>query len=136
MFEYLLRVARYIVATKHLCLTLTAPAVTPEGLDLFQIHANSLHGNADAGMSHEGLVLLSNGCGPGGAGGGAFAWKCESPPEGDDSSGAAELRMVVRSIKYTTGIRTIQRDLDVGNRYIRANDGAHRRSGGSEWAGR
>ncbi len=59
-------------------------------------------------------MLLSDGCGPGGVGGGAFAWKCESPPEGDDSSGAAELRMVVRSIKYATGIRTIQRDLDVG----------------------
>ena len=27
-------------------------------------------------------------------GGGSFAWKCEAPPEEDDSSGAAELRVV------------------------------------------
>jgi hypothetical protein len=60
------------------------------------------------------VVLSSSATAEGKGGGGAFAWKCEAPPEGDDSSGAAELRMVVRPIKYAVGIRTVQRDLGVG----------------------
>jgi hypothetical protein len=40
-FTYLLRVGHYLVSTKTMCLTLTAPANTPTGLDLFSIHADS-----------------------------------------------------------------------------------------------
>ena len=47
-------------------------------------------------------------------GGGAFAWKCEAPAEGDDSSAAAELRMVTRALKYTVAMRTTQKDLQLG----------------------
>ena len=47
-------------------------------------------------------------------GGGAFAWKCEAPAEGDDSSAAAELRMVTRALKYAVAIRTTQKDLQIG----------------------
>ena len=47
-------------------------------------------------------------------GGGAIAWKCEAPAAGDDSSGAAELRMVVRAVKYNIGIRALLRDFDIG----------------------
>ncbi len=111
-FEYLIRVGSYLVATKHLCLTLTVPEVTPAGLDLFSVYADSSHGNAEDGLSHGSFVLLSNG--QDGRSGGAFAWKCETPPEGDDSSGAAELRMVTRAVKYTIAARTIQRDLALG----------------------
>ena len=45
---------------------------------------------------------------------GAFAWKCEAPPDADDSSGDAELKMVTRAVKYTIAARTIQRDLSWG----------------------
>ena len=46
--------------------------------------------------------------------GGALAWKCAAPAAGDDSSGAAELRMGTLAYKYTLALRTLQRDLDVG----------------------
>jgi hypothetical protein len=114
-FDYLIRVGRYIVDTKHLCLTLTVPEKANGGLDLFSVYADSSHGNAEGGLSYGGFVCLSNGRkGAGSAGGGAFAWKCETPREGDDSSGAAELRMVTRALKYTVAARTTQRDLDLG----------------------
>ena len=37
-----------------------------------------------------------------------------TPTEADDSSAAAELRMVVLASKYIVAARTIQRDLDLG----------------------
>ena len=43
-----------------------------------------------------------------------MAWKCEAPPEGDDSSGAAELCVVTRALKYTVAARTLLKDLDLG----------------------
>ncbi len=46
-------------------------------------------------------------------GGGALAWKCAAPAAGDDSSGAAELRMGTLALKYIVGLRTIQKDLAV-----------------------
>jgi len=116
-FDYLIRVGNYVVSTKDLCLTLTAPSVEGGGLDLFEVHADSSMGNMPDGLSQGGFVLLSKGQpGPNGSrtGGGAFAWKCEAPQEGDDSSGAAEIRMVVRALKYTIAIRTTMRDLDIG----------------------
>ena len=45
--------------------------------------------------------------------GGAVAWKCFVPPEGDDSSAAAELRNLTTAIKYAVAARTIQADLDI-----------------------
>ena len=69
------------------------------------------------GLSHGGFVCVSKGLKqPDGStlGGGAFAWKCEAPPEGDDSSGAAELRVVTRALKYTVAARTLLKDLDLG----------------------
>ena len=60
-FEYLVRIANYLDSTKHLCLHLTPPGVTPEGLDLFSGYADSSLGNAGGGLSHGGFLLLSNG---------------------------------------------------------------------------
>ena len=116
-FDYLIRIANYLVSTKDLCLTLTVPEVSPLGLDLFSVYADSSHGNADDGLSYGGFVCVSKGRKqPDGStkGGGAFAWKCEAPPEGDDSSGAAELRIVTRALKYTVAARTLLKDLDLG----------------------
>ena len=113
----MVRVARYLTSTKEMCLCLTAPAVSKGGLDLFSTYADSSHGNGEDGVSLGGFVLLCRGrlgCGGARVGGGALAWKCEAPEEGDDSSGAAELRMVVRALKYTIAMRTIQRDLAIG----------------------
>jgi hypothetical protein len=117
VFSYLVRVARYLTTTKRMCLHLTAPPIVNGGLDLFSIYADSSHGNGENGVSLGGFVLLCRGReGAEGArrGGGAIAWKCEAPEEGDDSSGAAELRMVVRALKYTIAMRTLQRDLSIG----------------------
>jgi hypothetical protein len=115
-FRFLLRLANYIVSTKELCLTLAAPRGPRGSLDLFSVYADSSHGNADDGRSYGGYVLL---CEDGtvdqaSQGRGAFAWKCEAPPDADDSSGAAELKMVTRAVKYTIAARTIQRDLNLG----------------------
>jgi hypothetical protein len=117
-FDYLIRIGNYLVSTKELCLTLTAPSMTSAGLDLFSVYCDSSMGNIiPEGLSQGGFVLLSNGQpNPDGSknGGGAFAWKCEAPVEGDDSSAAAELRMIARAIKYTIAARITQRDLDIG----------------------
>jgi hypothetical protein len=115
-FRDLLRLAKYIVSTKDLCLTLAASVQCGMGLDLFEVFSDSSHGNAEDGRSYGGFVLL---CEDSTAtaehqGRGAFAWKCEAPPDADDSSGAAELKMVARAVKYTIAARTIQRDLDLG----------------------
>ena len=40
-FEYLIRIANYLVSTKDLCLTLTVLVMTPLGLDLFSLYADS-----------------------------------------------------------------------------------------------
>ena len=115
-FRYLLRLAKYIVSTKDLCLTLEAPKGPRGSLDLFSVYADSSHGNADDGRSYGGYVLLceDDTVLPASQGRGAFAWKCEAPPDADDSSGGAELKMVTRAVKYTIAARTIQRDLDLG----------------------
>ena len=115
-FRYLCRLGKYIVTTKDLCLTLAAP-LGPEGeLDLFSVYTDSSHGNAEAGRSYGGYLLMCEDPTVPEAlqGRGAFAWKVEAPPDADDSSGGAELKMVARAIKYTIAARTIQRDLDLG----------------------
>ena len=117
VFAYLVRVARYITSTRGMCLTLTAPSIADGGLDLFSIYADSSHGNGEDGVSYGGFVFVCRGTeAPDGSriGGGAIAWKCEAPVEGDDSSGAAELRMVVRAVKYNIGLRALMRDFDIG----------------------
>jgi len=117
VFGYLVRLARYLTSTKHLCLTLTAPSIADGGLDLISVYADSSLGNGESGLTYGGFVIVCRGQAMADGsrfGGGAIAWKCETPEEGDDSSGAAELRMVVRATKYTIGIRTIMRDLAIG----------------------
>ena len=114
-FRLLCRLGQYIVATKDLCLTLAAPIGPPGELDLFSVYTDSSHGNAENGRSYGGYLLLCEGpVAPEMQDRGAFAWKVEAPPDADDSSGAAELKMVARAIKYTIAARTIQRDLDIG----------------------
>ena len=68
---------------------------------------DSSHGNAEDGLSYGGFILMCRR-------GGALAWKCAKPSAGDDSTGAAELRMSTLALKYIVGMRTLQRDLDVG----------------------
>ena len=57
--------------------------------------------------SYRGFVLTC-------VGGGALAWKCAAPAAGDDSTGAAELRMGSLAYKYILVLRTLQVDLDIG----------------------
>ena len=73
---------------------------------MYRTFVDSSHGNASEGRSYGGFVVLCKG-------GGALAWKCAAPAAGDDSSGAAELRMGTLALKYIVGLRTIQRDLAV-----------------------
>ena len=47
-------------------------------------------------------------------GGGAIAWRCVAPPEGDVSSAAAELRLATLAYKYVVSARFLQCELDVG----------------------
>jgi hypothetical protein len=101
-----------LVSTRDLTLTLRSkapcsPGATRDGLDLFRGFADSSHGNCFDGRSYEGFILMCNG-------GGALAWKKAAPIAGDDSSGAAELRMGTLAYKYILALRTLQMDLDVG----------------------
>ena len=59
--KLLLRVGRYLVNTRGMALTLTARPTTAAGWDLFDIYADSSHGNAELGRSYGGFVLLSPG---------------------------------------------------------------------------
>ena len=47
-------------------------------------------------------------------GGGALAWRCTAPPEGDDSSGAAELRQATLAYKYLLAAFFLLAELRVG----------------------
>ena len=81
------------------------------------VYADSSLGNGEDGLTYGGFVIVCRGqeaADGSRIGGGAIAWKCETPEEGDDSSGAAELRMVVRATKYVIGLRTVMRDLAIG----------------------
>ena len=51
-----------------------------------------------------------------------MAWKCAAPSAGDDSTGAAELRMAVLAYKYVLAMRTLLVDLDVGVAPTKATD--------------
>jgi hypothetical protein len=119
-FRLLLRLARYLTHTAHLSLTLhSEPPVSAggslAGVDLFTGYVDSSHGNAPAGGSYGGFVIMCRG-------GGALAWKCAAPSAGDDSTGAAELRMAVLAYKYILAMRTLLVDLDVGVAPTKATD--------------
>ena len=89
-FAAIVRVAHYLVATKHLSLTISP---SPHGVgDLLRGYCDASHGNGERGSSYAGAGLLS-------AGGGAIAWKCISSVSGDDAPGSMELRMVVTTYK-------------------------------------
>jgi len=113
----LLRVARYLVSTIDLRLTIDTPPLTvhPSGggpatsLDLFYADVDSSHGNAPDGLSCGGFVLMSKG-----PLGGALAWKTLVPKTPADSSGAAELILCTQALKIVTAIRMLLTELDVG----------------------
>jgi hypothetical protein len=111
-FRLLIRLARYLTNTAGMSLTLHSEPPAHRGgvagsLDLARAFVDSSHGNAEAGRSYGGFILTCRG-------GGALAWKCAAPVAGDDSTGAAELRMGTLALKYIVALRTLQRDLDVG----------------------
>ena len=113
----LLRIAHYLVSTMQLHLYLAAPALTARpdgstGFDLFEAFVDSSHASSN-GLGHGGFVLMTHQQ-PGGPRSGALAWKCQLPPEGYDSPGAAELKVVTTALKYTIAIRTLQEELDCG----------------------
>jgi hypothetical protein len=114
-FRLLIRIARYLTHTIHLGLTLISPPPAPlggltsppPGLDFYSTYVDSAHGNAPNGLSYGGFIILCDG-------GGALAWKCLAPAAGDDSTGAAELRMGTLAYKYILALRSLQQDLDIG----------------------
>ena len=114
VLKYAHRVARYLLATIELHLTIHSPARTrlPSGgmgLDLFYVDVDSSHANGEDGRSYGGFVLLSTA-----EGGGAIAWKSILPREPVDSTGAAELRLCTHALKYVVAIRMLQSELDLG----------------------
>ena len=112
-FRLLIRIARYLTHTIHLGLTLISPPPAPlggaplAGLDFYSTYVDSSHGNAPDGLSYGGFIVVCDG-------GGALAWKCIAPSAGDDSTGAAELRMGTLAYKYILALRSLQQDLDLG----------------------
>jgi hypothetical protein len=107
-----LRLAHYIVATIHLHLHLAPPERIRRGdgsygLDLFQCYTDSSHGNAEGGLGYAGFVIMTRGPG------GALGWKVMLPPNGFDSTAAAELHATTLSLKYTVAIRTLQSELEL-----------------------
>ena len=108
------RVARYLLATIDLHLTIHSPpratlASGGTGLDLFHVDVDSSHANGEGGLSYGGFVLLSTA-----AGGGAIAWKSTLPREAVDSTGAAELRLCTHALKYVVAVRMLQTELNLG----------------------
>ena len=69
VLRYLVRVARYLLDTLDLRLTIDTPSLTkitgPKGpiigLDLFYVDVDSSHGNGPDGLSYGGFVLMSKG---------------------------------------------------------------------------
>ena len=108
-----LRLAQYLVATIHLHLHLAPPARVRRGdgtfgLDLFHCFTDSSHGNGEDGLGFAGIVIMTRGEG------GALGWKVMLPPNGFDSTGAAELHATTVALKYTVAIRTLQSELELG----------------------
>jgi len=142
VFRRIVCLGHYLVRTAHLHLHLTTPPLLkgPKGsshLDLLACYVDSSNGNAEDGASYGGFVLTARGSPPdpaGGApgaalgahsrvgggeshagyGGGAIAWRCSAPPQGDDSSGASELRMATLAYKYLLAALLLLAELRVG----------------------
>ena len=133
-FRRIVCLGHYLLRTIGLHLRLTTPPLTraPGGttnLDLLACYVDSSNGNAEHGASYGGFVLASCGVPPDyprteGAeagphadehhGGGAIAWRCSAPPQGDDSSGASELRMATLAYKYLLAALLLLDELHVG----------------------
>ena len=105
VFGCLVRIARYLLETVDLALTLRpAEHHVDEPLCCF---SDSSHGNAPEGRNYAGFVIMSKG-------GGALSWCTVAPRPSDDSPGAAELRMIVAAYKRILGLRTLLADLNLG----------------------
>jgi hypothetical protein len=101
------------VATIHLHLHFAPPERVrcsdgSYGLDLFTCSTDSSHGNGEDGLGFAGLVIMTRGEG------GALGWKVMLPPNGFDSTAAAELHATTVALKYTVAIRTLQSELELG----------------------
>ena len=110
-FTHLLRLAWYLVKTQHLPLTIRTNPGSANGkawdhAGVFTAWVDTSHGNADAGRSYGGFVLMHNG-------GGALAWKCMPHPVATDSPGAQELMIGTACYKYIMAMRMLLLDLDV-----------------------
>ena len=108
------RLGHYLVATKDLHLHVASPARVARrdgsfGIDLFECYVDSSMGNADEGRGYAGFILMSRN-----PLGGALAWKCILPPNGYDSTGAAELHATTTALKDTVVVRTLQQELRMG----------------------
>jgi hypothetical protein len=127
--RFIVRLGHYLVATRDLALHITAPVLTSlagggTALDLFETFVDSSNGTWEEGGGIGGFVLSSRAAPegpkrlPAAAGssacGGALAWRCLVRREGDDSSGAAELRLATLAYKYTLAARFLLTELDVG----------------------
>ena len=128
-FRLVVRLGHYIVSTCHLHLYLTAPPRTSErGYDLLEAYVDSSHGNGEDGASHGGFILScaippgSRERNPSGYHGGSIAWKTLAPRCGDDSSGAAELRLATLCYKYLLSARTLLHELDLDVHPTRPTD--------------
>ena len=121
-FRCIVLLGHYLVTTKHLALHITPPPLTivdggGTGLDLFSTYVDASNGNWLDGCGFGGIVLATNRdplADPAAYGGGALAWGCVAPRAGDDSSGAAELRLASMAYKHTLAARFIQAELGVG----------------------
>ena len=133
-FRRVVCLGHYLVRSIGMHLQLSTPPLirTPgraTNLDLLACYVDSSNGNAEHGASYGGFVLASCGrppadptraraqIGPRAAehhGGGVIAWRCSAPPQGDDSSGASELRMATLAYKYLLAALLLLAELRVG----------------------
>jgi hypothetical protein len=121
-FRCIVLLGHYLVNTKHLALHITPPPLTlaadgGSGLDLFSTYVDASNGNWLDGCGFGGVVLSTNRdplADPRAHGGGALSWSCVAPRAGDDSSGAAELRLAALAYKHTLAARFIQAELGLG----------------------
>ena len=119
ILRLLLRIAHYLVDTIHLHLHLAAPAQLADAsgtlhLDLFDLYTDSSHGNAEEGRGYGGFLLMTKPRPHPHPPTGAVGWKTLLPPEGYDSTGAAELCTGSLALKWALAVRTLQHELDLG----------------------
>jgi hypothetical protein len=112
VLKYARRVARYLLATIELHLTVHSPTRTrlpSGGLGLNPLYADvdSSHANGEGGRSYGVFVLFNT------AEGGANARKSILTREPVDSTGAAELRPCTHTLKYIVVISMLQSELNL-----------------------